>query len=218
MTKKEGGNLQTRDFTDDIYNKNPSKDLFVETHGSDLFVNMLVVLHQDRVQGFMEKMDEMMNDYYAFVDANEVKKFEDRARIEYTQLKEQQGQKWDELLAECGDQADPDFEKKAKEFLTRSLKMELEQKQKERFPYVIVPGAVKELDVSDKDGNAVYRIVVYKAQADDVVKACRKQQVPARVFVYDQVQWNEDKKNYAILKETYQNKTNTLHKLSSDQF
>ena len=128
MTKKEGGNLQTRDYTDDIYNKNPSKDLFVETHGSDLFVNMLVVLHQDRVQGFMEKMDEMMNDYYAFVDANEVKKFEDRARIEYTQLKEQQGEKWDELLAECGDQADPDFEKKAKEFLTRSLKMELEQK------------------------------------------------------------------------------------------
>lgn len=133
----------------------------------------------------------MMNDYYAFVDANEVKKFEDRARIEYTQLKEQHAQanntKWDEVLAECGDQADPDFEKKAKEFLTRSLKMELEQKQKERFPYVIVPGAVKELDVSDKDGNAVYRLVVYKAQADDVVKACRKQQVPARVFVYDQV-------------------------------
>ena len=96
--------------------------------------------------------------------------------------------------------------------------MELGQKQRERFPYVIVPGAVKELDVSDKDGNAVYRIVVYKAQADDVVKACRKSQVPARVFVYDQVQWNEDKKNYAILKETYQNKTNTLHKLSSDQF
>ena len=132
MTKKEGGNLQTRDFTDDIYNKNPSKDLFVETHGSDLFVNMLVVLHQERVQGFMEKMDEMMNEYYAFVDANEVKKFEDRARIEYTQLKEQHAQsnntKWDELVAECGDHADPDFEKKAKEFLTRSLKMELEQK------------------------------------------------------------------------------------------
>ena len=107
MTKKEGGNLQTRDFTDDIYNKNPSKDLFVETHGSDLFVNMLVVLHQEKVQGFMEKMDEMMSDYYAFVDANEVKKFEDRARIEYTQLKEQHAQsksaKWDELLAECGD-------------------------------------------------------------------------------------------------------------------
>ena len=80
----------------------------------------------------MEKMDEMMNDYYAFVDANEVKKFEDRARIEYTQLKEQHAQsnntKWDELVAECGDPADPDFEKKAKEFLTRSLKMELEQK------------------------------------------------------------------------------------------
>ena len=38
----------------------------------------------------MEKMDEMMNDYYAFVDANEVKKFEDRARMEYNQLKDAQ--------------------------------------------------------------------------------------------------------------------------------
>ena len=45
MTKKDQGNLQVRDYTDDIYNKNPSKDLFVETHGSDLFVNMLVVLN-----------------------------------------------------------------------------------------------------------------------------------------------------------------------------
>ena len=50
---------------------------------------------------------------------------------------------------------------------------------------MIVPGAVKELDVSDKDGNAVYRLVAYKAQADDVIKACRKQTITARTFTYD---------------------------------
>ena len=107
------------------------------------------------------------------------------------------------MCTECGDPNDSDFEHKAKEFLSRQLKRELDKRQRERFPYVLVPGAVKELGVSDKDGNAVYRLVAYKAQADDVVKACRKQQVPARVFEYDQAQWNEDKKNYAILKETY---------------
>ena len=69
--------------------------------------------------------------------------------------------------------------------LSRQLKRELEQKKQERFPYVLVPGAVKELGISDKDGNAVYRLVAYKAQADDVVKACRKQTITARTFTYD---------------------------------
>lgn len=48
-TKKDTGNLQTRDYIDEIYAKNPPKEMFVESFGSDLFVNMLVVLHQDKV-------------------------------------------------------------------------------------------------------------------------------------------------------------------------
>lgn len=71
MTKKEGGNLQTKDYIDEVYTKNPSKDMFVEAHGSDLFVNMLIVLHQEKVETFQEKMDTMMEEYYAMVDANE---------------------------------------------------------------------------------------------------------------------------------------------------
>ena len=55
MTKKDGGNLQTRDYTDDIYASNPPKEMFVESFGSDLFVNMLVVLHQDKVDQFTAK-------------------------------------------------------------------------------------------------------------------------------------------------------------------
>ena len=67
MTKKEGGNLQTKDYIDEVYTKNPSKDMFVEAHGSDLFVNMLIVLHQEKVETFQEKMDTMMAEYYAMV-------------------------------------------------------------------------------------------------------------------------------------------------------
>ena len=96
------------------------------------------------------------------------------------------------------------------------MQAELKEKQDKRFPYVLVPGAMKALNITDKDGNGVYRIVAYKDQADDVVKACRKLSYPARIFNFDQAQWTEDKKNYEILKETLQNKTNTLHKLSSD--
>ena len=68
MTKRDQGNLQVRDYTDDIYNKNPNKDLFVESHGSDLFVNMLVVLNQEKAQGFIENMGELMTEYYSFMD------------------------------------------------------------------------------------------------------------------------------------------------------
>ena len=81
MTKRDQGNLTVRDYTDDIYNNNPSKDLFVETHGSDLFVNMLVVLNQEKVQAFMDNMESMMTDYYNFMDNNDMKKIEDKARI-----------------------------------------------------------------------------------------------------------------------------------------
>ena len=38
------------------------------------------------------------------------------------------------------------------------------------------------------------------------------------MFNFNQEKWVQDKKEFEILKETYQNKTNTLHKLSSDQF
>jgi hypothetical protein len=43
--KKEGGNLNTRDFTDDIYtNKGLTVKNFVEGVGTELFTNLLVVL------------------------------------------------------------------------------------------------------------------------------------------------------------------------------
>ena len=83
MTKRDQGNLQVRDYTDDIYNKNPNKDLFVESHGSDLFVNMLVVLNQEKAQGFIENMGELMSEYYSFMDQNEMRKIEDKAKISF---------------------------------------------------------------------------------------------------------------------------------------
>ena len=83
MTKRDQGNLQVRDYTDDIYNKNPNKDLFVESHGSDLFVNMLVVLNQEKAQGFIENMGELMTEYYNFMDQNEMRKIEDKAKISF---------------------------------------------------------------------------------------------------------------------------------------
>lgn len=38
--------------------------MFVEALGSELFVNLLVVLHADKVETFQSKMDGVMRDYY----------------------------------------------------------------------------------------------------------------------------------------------------------
>ena len=48
-TKKEGGSLTGRDYTDDIYNKPVDGSLFVESANSQVFCNLLLVLHQTTV-------------------------------------------------------------------------------------------------------------------------------------------------------------------------
>ena len=39
----------SRDFIDEVYAQNPSRDIFVESFSSDLFVNMLIVVHNDKL-------------------------------------------------------------------------------------------------------------------------------------------------------------------------
>jgi len=43
------------------------------------------------------------------------------------------------------------------------LKADLADRQKKRIKCVLVPGTVKELNMTDKDGNSVYRCVAYKS-------------------------------------------------------
>merc|ERR1712087_721751 len=126
-----------------VYSKNPSKDMFVETHGSDLFVNMLMVLHQEKVDAFADKMDTMMNDYYAIADASEQKKVEDRCKIVLNEIKEKKDEKWDQLVASFGNLGvdTEEFAERARAALAEEMLAEFKQKVKDRFPAVVVPGA-----------------------------------------------------------------------------
>ena len=89
-------------------------------------------------------------------------------------MREAKDEKWDAIVKSCGSPDAEGFEEKGKAFLSEKMQAELKDRQQSRFPYVIVPGAISALNVNDKDGNGVYRIVVYKEQAEDVIKACRK--------------------------------------------
>lgn len=59
MTKKEGGSLMVRDFTDDIY-KSQKAEMFVESMGSEMFSNLLLVINQERLQAVRDKLPVMM--------------------------------------------------------------------------------------------------------------------------------------------------------------
>ena len=77
MKKKETGSLQQRDFTDDIYKKGVSADIFVEAHDSEMFANLLIVLNQEKVDAFREQMPSLLENYYKLVDEQEHKKMKD---------------------------------------------------------------------------------------------------------------------------------------------
>lgn len=61
----------------------------------------------------------------------------------------------------------------------------LKKERAHRSNNVIVPDAMKFLAIEDKDGNAVVRFVALKAQSEDFVKAARRKNINARVFLHD---------------------------------
>lgn len=98
---------------------------------------------------------------------------------------------------------DEAFAEKARSYIEKGICVEIDKKRKHRIPTAIVPGAMLELagiDPKDRE-NTVVRIVVYKPQADDIVKAMRKQGLTARSFFYNRAKWEEDKKTRQKLNE-----------------
>jgi hypothetical protein len=53
------------------------------------------------------------------------------------------------------------------------------------MPFVIVPASDFFLGLEDSEGNQVHRVVVYREQVDDVIKAFRRKGVSSRPFDYD---------------------------------
>jgi hypothetical protein len=81
------------------------------------------------------------------------------------------------------------------------LEAELKKKQDLRMPFVIIPDAPHDLDISDKEGNCVYRLILFKAQADDVMKAMRRKGYTSKLFSYDKALWEKETQQRNILKE-----------------
>lgn len=106
-----------------------------------------------------------MNEYYDFMDQNELKRIKEHAKIRLTELKEKHGPELVKFLEDFGlaeVQATQEWEELALKAAENLLQREMKERQRHRMPYVIVPGYPLALGIEDKEGNAVYRLVVYK--------------------------------------------------------
>lgn len=94
----------------------------------------------------------------------------------------------------------------------RYIRVELKKKRDQRMPYGIVPDAPFVCGITDKEGNSVHRIIVYKPQHEDVLKALRKKSYTPRLFSYNKTAWEEENKERSVLQEQVQNATTQLNK------
>jgi len=94
LTKKDGGNLTVRDYTDDIYNSGKlNQGHFIEgklkfDQVSESFGNMLVVVPKNKLAGFSAELKHVMNEYYEALDKAEANRVADTARSRLHEMRE----------------------------------------------------------------------------------------------------------------------------------
>jgi len=94
LTKKDGGNLNVRDYTDDIYQSTfLNQTHFLEGKAykgtvSAGFTNMLVVVPKAKVQHFSAEITVLMRDHYEDLDGKDVKRVAELSKSRLYELKE----------------------------------------------------------------------------------------------------------------------------------
>ena len=127
VTKKEGGNLMARDFTDDIYEKNFEERWFVPD-SSEMFVNLLVAMPIVKRDEFRMNYSQMVEDYYNEI---ETKQLNQLVNVDYIKnvikdIKENKPDKWKALCAEVnGGDPDVPLTDSTNELITFAVKREL---------------------------------------------------------------------------------------------
>lgn len=160
-----------------------------------------------------------MLDYYKTIDENEDKRVADNAKNRHAELKERNLNK-EQAQTVCEalgidmmpfqdlkkDATEEDI--KAHEALEAKLfkewdvkvvkqfeaiiRREIQKKRSERLSQHIVPDAPVPLNITDKEGNSVHRVIIYKPQSEDVMKALKKKNYTPRLFTYDKEAWEKE--------------------------
>ena len=83
---------------------------------------------------------------------------------------------------------------------------------------MICPEVLTDLGIDDNEHNGVYRIVVMREFADDLVKAFRRSGAVAKPFDYNVEKWKKEKDELVILKEKFENKLRKMNSVATDSF
>jgi hypothetical protein len=91
--KKDSGNYTVRDFTDEVYNSETlEKRHFVqgmhEGFSSKAFTNLLCVLNKTRLEAFIEETATIMTEYYTSMDATDIKRRPEMAKIAVAEIRD----------------------------------------------------------------------------------------------------------------------------------
>jgi len=169
VNKKEGGNLMTKDFTDDIYERGFDERNFIpET--SEMFCNLMVVVPNAKLLEFKATYHTLVDAYYKANDSVDEAKIPDHAVHKFKAMKETGGEPWIALVKQVtGSDNAADFreadEKNSINILKTAEEKAFNKKKAARFPGALVPEScfvMQNLDEKDKE-NTVCRLVAYRS-------------------------------------------------------
>ncbi len=64
MTKKDSPSFMSKDLGDIVYEKKITKNMFVNTHGSDIMTTILVVVQKKKIELFKSSYMNVLLNYY----------------------------------------------------------------------------------------------------------------------------------------------------------
>lgn len=77
------------------------------------------------------------------------------------------------------------------------------------FP-AVVPKSLRFLDIEDKEGNQLYRIVVMSNQIDAYMQKCRSEPFLLKKFVYDYEKYKAELQQKTVLETSFEQQKNNL--------
>lgn len=231
LERKPGANLNQRDFTDDVYESSDRvREVFVK---SEMFCNLLVILPQAKENQFREEMPDMLTEHFEAADGaderklreqvvhmledrvtNQEKAKNDEEEKQGIQEESQSGTTFGSWTFQRGMKADQIPEHVIEE-LNHENWHSFRNRQKSRIPAGVVPGALLNLGISDKEGNSVYRVVCARDQAEDFLKVMRRKQITARNFDFNFEEWKKEKEELTLLREQLKNDQANCHLIAT---
>lgn len=163
-----------KDLGDIVYEKKITKNMFVNTYGSDIMTTILVVVNKKKIEQFKSTYMNVLLDFYQ----SDFEGWQKRTLAILQQTAASDGMSKEE----------------ADKLVEEEFAVKKAAHQKMMSQPGVVPQSEKYLDSEDPDGNQLWRVTCMKEQAVDYIKCMKKNGFLSQEFEYDHVQYMENQK------------------------